>query len=513
MRLPTMVVLAASMIASVLGPGAAHADGDDALVWTDSGPVRGTVAQGYRVFQGIPYAAPPVDALRWRSPQPPQPWSQPRDATAPGPACAQGDGSRPGTSEDCLYLNVTTPIPSGRAKPVLVWLQGGGNNNGAGSDYDPHRLAVGGDVLVVTLNSRQGLLGYLAHPALPNSGNFGLEDQQAALRWVRRNAPAFGGDPSRVTLIGESWGSTDACALLTAPASQGLFQRLIVQSSVCSISWPVNGHLPGRPAGSPFVSRATAEATGLAVAAEYGCTDPATVVRCLYGLSAADLTRVDRGPTPMVYDTRVLPQRPPDAVAAGRFPRIPVLSGSNRDEGRLFAALWPQPIDYDRELHTSFGDAAERIENRYPLTDFDSSGLAWATVLTDHVWTCKQLTDDRMLARRTTVFTYQFADRNAPTGFFFFPPEVPSGAFHASELSYLFEWAGFVANRTPAQEMLANQMIAHWGAFAATGNPNGPGLPFWPRFDGSSAHTLAPGDTQLVNLNTQHNCAFWATIG
>jgi len=511
MRLRTLVVVAASVIASVLAPVGAQADDGDALVRTDSGPVRGTVAQGYRSFQGIPYAAPPVGELRWRSPRPPRPWSQPRDATVPGAACAQAAG-RPGASEDCLFLNVTTPIPNGRLRPVMVWLQGGGNSYGAGSDYDPHRLAVGADVVVVTMNFRLGLFGYLAHPGLPNSGDYGLEDQQAALLWVRRNAIAFGGDPRTVTLFGESFGSNDVCAHLVAPGSGGLFQRAILQSSACTIDWPVNGHLPGRPAGSPFVSRATAEADGLAVAAQYGCADPATAVACLRRVPAADFTAIDRGPIPMVYGNRVLPPRPPDAVAQGRFHRVPMISGSTRDEGRLFAALTPQPIDYDAQLRTSFGEAAERIRHQYPVADLGSPALAWAAVLTDRVWTCPQLIDDRLLARRTTVFTYQFADRNAPIGFYPFPPDLPPGAFHSSELSYLFEWAGFTVNLTPAQQRLANQLIAHWGRFAATGDPNGPGLPTWLRFHGSNAQSMAPDDTHVINLQTQHQCGFWAGL-
>ncbi len=515
MRLRTMIVMAASVIASVLAPVGAHADGahtdgNNAVVRTDSGPVRGTVAQDYRSFQGIPYAAPPVGELRWRSPRPPRPWSQPRDATAPGPACAQP--ARPGASEDCLYLNVTTPIPNGRLKPVIVWLPGGGNKNSAGNDYDPHRLAVGGDVVVVTTNFRLGLFGYLAHPALPDSANIGLEDQQATLRWVQRNATAFGGDPRRVTLMGESWGSNDACALLAAPTTRGLVHRAILQSSACSLNWPANGHLPGNPAGSPFVSRAQAQATALAVAAEYGCADPATATQCLYGLTTAQLASTDRGPVPMVYGTRILPLRPPDALAAGHFPRIPVLSGTTRDEGRLFAAMQPQPMDYEAAVRTSFGDAADRVLRRYPVAEHGSPGLAWAAVLTDRVWTCPHLTDDRLLARRSNVFVFQFSDRQAPTGFFPFPPDIPPGAFHASELSYLFEWAGFVGERTPAQERLANRMLAHWGRFAATGDPNGPGLPHWPRFRNDTAHTLAPGHARPVNLNTQHHCGFWASL-
>ncbi len=201
------VALVCSVAAAACPPEAKTADAG-AIVRTDSGPVNGTATDEYRAFQGIPYAAPPVGELRWQAPQPPKRWSAPRDATEPGSRCPQlatAEFGYPGSvDEDCLYLDVITPrsARSDRLKPVMVWVHGGGLIAGAGSDYDARRLAVGGDVVVVTVNYRLGLLGFLGHPGLENSGNFGLQDQQAALRWVRRNAAAFGGDPDNVTLRG-----------------------------------------------------------------------------------------------------------------------------------------------------------------------------------------------------------------------------------------------------------------------------------------------------------------------
>jgi para-nitrobenzyl esterase len=239
-----------------------------AIVRTDSGPVHGTVTNEHRIFSAIPYAAAPVGELRWRPPQPPEPWSTPRDATKPGARCPQlpsAEFGSPGSvNEDCLSLNVTTPWPADpdRQKPVMVWIHGGGFFGGAGSDYDARRLAVGGDIVVVTVNYRLGLLGFLGHPNLGDSGNFGLQDQQAALRWVRRNAAAFGGDPNTVTLFGESAGAWSTCVHLASPTAAGLFHRAVVQSGSCMMDWPNNALFPGTPAGSPWTARSQVEASG-----------------------------------------------------------------------------------------------------------------------------------------------------------------------------------------------------------------------------------------------------------
>jgi para-nitrobenzyl esterase len=211
-------VLAVTVVGVVAGSPGTAADGTHsggAIVRTDSGPVRGAVTPEYRTFQGIPFAAAPVGELRWRSPQPPQRWSHIRDATRPGNRCAQGAGAgTPSVHEDCLYLYVTTPRSTGhgRLRPVMVWLHGGGSSYGTASEFGAHRLAVGGDVVVVTTNYRLGVFGFFGHRTLADSGGFGLEDQQAALRWVRHNAAAFGGDPGNVTLFGESGGAFDVCA-------------------------------------------------------------------------------------------------------------------------------------------------------------------------------------------------------------------------------------------------------------------------------------------------------------
>lgn len=473
-------------------------------VRTDAGPVRGTLTGQYASYQDIPFAAAPVGDLRWAPPQPPTPWSTPRDGTKPSPRCAQtAGGGTPSEQEDCLYLNVTTPNtrltldPASRSsvgrKPVMVWFHGGGNSYGAAADFDPHRLAVGGDVVVVTTNFRQGVFSAFTSPGLPGSGDFGLQDQQAALRWVQRNAAAFGGDPHNVTIFGESGGAFDVCAQLTSPPAKGLFQRAIMNSGSCSTNWPANGIKHGSPAGSPWQSRAQAEAQGDALAARFGCV----TIDCLRHVPTHDLVSgTDITPiTALAYDTPTLPEHPATALAEGRFHRVPVLTGNTRDEGRLTGAFAPADVSYTRLLQDAYHSDGGRVAGRYPVP----SRLTWSTVLTDQVWTCNQLKDARQLAKRTPVFHYEFADRTAPTGFFPFPPDVPGGAFHSTDVPYLFDWALFPATFNADQQRLSDTMIHLWAGFAWTG-----WLP-----DGLS---LAPNDIHPVDMYREHECGFWATV-
>ena len=225
-----------------------------AIVQTDSGPVRGTVTGEYRLFQGVPYAASTAGELRWRSPQPVRPWTGPRDATRPGRMCPQQPSSYADVAsldEDCLCLNVITPRAARppRRRPVMVWIHGDGAI-GAGSFFDARRLATIGDVMVVTINYRLGIFGAFGYPGLEDSGTFGLQDQQAALRWVARNAAAFGGDPGNVTVFGESYGGLSTSAHLVAPGSAGLFHRAIIQSGFALMDLPGRRHVPRAARGS-----------------------------------------------------------------------------------------------------------------------------------------------------------------------------------------------------------------------------------------------------------------------
>jgi para-nitrobenzyl esterase len=372
---------------------------DPAVVQTDAGPVRGAVTDGHRLFHGIPYAASTAGERRWRPPQPAPPWTQARDATRPGPMCPQQPSSYAqvaSVAEDCLCLNVTAPRAAGprQPRPVMVWIHGDGAI-GAGSFFDARRLATVGDVVVVTINYRLGIFGAFGHPGLQASGAFGLQDQQAALRWVARNAAAFGGDPGNVTVFGESYGGLSASAHLVAPGSAGLFHRAIVQSGFALMDLPAGGIFPGLPAVAWYGWRSSAEveALGAAVAPQLGCADAATALACLRGVPVPELFAHAQPFQPYGFGNRVLPEVPAQALADGRFHRVPVISGGTRDEHRLFVGLFRalagQPVtarQYPTLLAEAFGEHAGEVRARYPLSAYPSPNLAWATVLTDRMW-------------------------------------------------------------------------------------------------------------------------------
>jgi para-nitrobenzyl esterase len=307
-----------------------HPSAPGLVISTAGGTVGGKAAGPMNAFLGIPYAAPPVGNLRWRPPHPAARWLGIRQATSFGPNCPQPPSQfgLASTSEDCLYLNVFTPAGTHRRNlPVMVWLHGGSLLVGESNDYDPARLVRDG-VIVVTVNYRLGALGFLADPALADrpggpSGNFGLEDQQAALRWVQRNIRGFGGDPANVTLTGESAGGLSVLAQLASPGARGLFARAISESGTYNLTQ------------EPL---ATVEAAGEAFAAKVGCTSQAAAA-CLRHLPVSAIVDSEdfTGYRPDI-DGRVLTQSIGAALASGQFNRVPVINGTNHDEWRLFVA-------------------------------------------------------------------------------------------------------------------------------------------------------------------------------
>ncbi len=533
------VTAAAALTLSATGRTAASAAPDDpiadeAVVQTTSGWVRGDVAGDHRVFRGIPYAAPPVGELRWRYPRPVASWSDIRDAIRPGSACPQVDGGFTGDfgggtpevvgTEDCLYLNVTTPhedIQTVRRAameqpaaplPVLVYLHGGGFINGSGDQYDPTELVVRGNVIVVTVNYRLGALGFLAHPALLDAynGNFGLADQQAALRWVRQNIAAFGGDPRNVTLWGQSAGAFSVCAQLAAPGASGLFQRAIVQSGPC---------------GNAFVTRQVAEKRGLATAAARGCDNPRTAAGCLRRLPVEDLVGINDSQVYLVHPhlsdlpwqpvagTPALPLQPLTALRLGATPAVPILQGGTKDEMRMFVALSydvpGRPVteaEYPNRIGQLFGAAhADAILRAYPLSSYPSPGLAMAAVLTDSgglLGTCSQLPADDAAARRAPVYSYEFAEATGDA-----LGGLPLGASHGSDLRFLFpslQWPK-PDPLSPTERVLSERLIDYWTAFARTGSPD----PYWPSYRSGAALSLATDRIAPVDVASEHQCAFW----
>ncbi len=504
-------------LVAVLLAGCGEATVDDEVVRTETGDVRGVRQGDLRVFRGIPYAAPPKGELRWAAPARAGSWQGTRDATRPGSPCPQVGSSYSDTrssEEECLFLNVTAPR-SGAGKPVMVWIHGDGAI-GAGHHFDAARLAERGDVVVVTFNYRMGVFGGFGLPGLDGSGAFGLMDQRAALEWVQRNAAAFGGDPGNVTLFGVSYGATSAAAHLVSEQSRGLFHRAVLHSAFTLVDVPAGAWFPDLEALPSLVWRPVEEVEGLGamIAAELGVQD----VDALRGLPAEKL--LDHPQVMNIFQTfgyggPVLPKLPGDALAAGEFARVPVISGATHDEHRTFVALFRElagkPVtaeQYPELLATAFGADAPNVEAEYPLSDYASASLAWATVLTDRVWARATFRQHQLLAAHTPVYAYEFADPDAPSGIG--GPSPATGASHSSDIGYLFPTAEFDAGLTADQRGLSDLMIDYWTRFARTGDPNGDGLPDWRPFgDGEFVNSLAPAAVRGVDYSDEHRLAFW----
>jgi para-nitrobenzyl esterase len=500
---------------------------------TRQGPVEGIAAKGVLQFLGIPYAAPPVGDLRWRPPQPAAAWTGVRRATSFGPACAQvtlfGVFAGPANAnEDCLTLNVFTPKLGASAKaPVIVWIHGGGNVNGASSAYDASRLALMGKTVVVTINYRLGLFGWLANPALDAEGhpfgNYGLLDQQLALKWVRDNISAFGGDPANVTLGGQSAGSVDAEAQVASPLAAGLFKRAIFQSIVAD-SQPL----------------ASAEKQGSAFAAAAGCGEGAGPedAACLRRLPVEQVMKLQgvesqSGPyvSFLMTDGQIVPQGGLFAAFRdGRYAKMPIMSGTVRDEQNLSAAIdeyYSEPRhaftaqevqDYIKASYP--GDLTAKVLAEYKLDGYATPQRARNAVGTDSA-VCPQLTLNWVIGLQVPVYAYEFADQTAP---FYFPP-LPGFeplAYHTADIQYLFPlWHGGPKGEAhplnAEQQRLSDGLILAWTNFARSGDPNGSGAPKWPRFTpGPGAQGLylvetLPQSTTMTDRQfaEEHHCAFW----
>lgn len=503
-----MKALATLVALSTLGiavPAAAATT--EPVVRTDRGAVRGLVLEGnVQTFRGIPYAAPPTGESRWRSPRPAAGWSGIRDATRFADGCAQGEHpvGIASTSEDCLYVDVTTPT-NARGLPVVVWIHGGSFKHGATQNYGPRRLASQGEVVVVQVQYRLGALGFLASPLLGSgSGNFGLEDQQAALRWVQRNAAAFGGNPRNVTIMGESAGAYSVCDHLASLTAAGLFQRAIIQSGPCTQEYSAINYAAPRP-------RAVAHTYSRGLASSLGCTTAA----CLRGVPADRLlAATDSAEFGPVLGGPVLPLHPGVALATGRVNRVPVLHGLNHDEehGRYGAqeVLTGTAItdaEYEEEVQRVFGSAASKILAAY--ADVRPAGRALATVMTDSQWSAPAAKTNRLLSLRMPTYSFEFAGK-APWYAGLPEPTWSFGSHHVSDVAYFFDLSILEA-LNPAQSRLSEELFARWAAFARTGDPNVPGSESWPRARplDREVQSLSPEGISRTDFLTDHRIGFW----
>ncbi len=464
----------------------------------ESGLISGSTSaeSGVRAFKGIPYAAPPVGDLRWRPPQPPALWDGVRKAEQFGAVCMQNQGrgaSGPAPSEDCLYLNVWTAAQSrSERRPVIVWSYGGGFYLGSGSqpNYDGEALARKGAV-VVTYNYRLGVLGFFSHPELTKesghhaSGNYGLMDLVQALRWVQKNIAAFGGDPSRVTIDGESAGAILVAAATGSPEAKGLFKRAISQS--------------GGFMGISIAKMTTlnqAEEAGKKLAAEVGASN----LTALRALPASDLLKFSQR-AGLVVDGWYIPEDLSSIFAGGKQNPVDILVGSNRDEGTFFVRPGSSTAqEYLAQTRERFGDLADGYLKLHPAaSDAEAETARLAGVRDEIGWHM------RVWARMQTkignqAYLYYFT-RVPPSA----PGQPSRGATHTAEIRYMFN---NLDDRTPWTEVdrkLADMMSTYWVNFAATGDPNGKGLPAWPPYGGQHQQPMVLGDQSGVGPGIDGN--------
>jgi len=544
------------------------------LVETESGPVQGEEDGELFTYFGIPYAAPPVGLLRWKPPQAVAPWTdvlgtaiplapvfEGVPAVIPVPKCPQtltgGDlaASFLGPiDEDCLYLNVVTP-KEGSDLPVMVWIHGGGYVLGEGVQTDGGtsgtKLAETENVIVVSMNYRLGPFGFLAHETLTAesdddaSGNYGVMDQVAALRWVRENIAAFGGDPDNVTIFGESAGAFSTCALVTSPRAAGLFHRAIMQSGSCERPWPtlVAAHLEGDRFAELVACDTESDVLGCMRGKsweelhEAWAPDPADSGLIGFEASLIDLERKILQWTP-ILDGYFFEEQSALSTANGSFNQVPLMIGFTREEGRLFGWLaedqsvgagfdineenYPDLVAYVLGGNTSLASTA--IAGPYAPADFADPGDAFSAVTSDVIFRCPSLTQAGSASSYVPTYVYEFRYPDAD----FALDEVPvlpsldrsqfvgwsDGAFHSADIQYVFGVPMLPAKSEfesgSVDDELWRTIRGYWARFARAGDPNGDGAEPWPLFDPDDPQFLVlDEEVETASEGPTDACAFW----
>lgn len=492
---------------------------------TDSGPLpeievtyaHGTVVgrtmEGVESFLGLPYAAPPVGDLRWRAPAPVVPWAERRDASELPSMCPQVNalsGAAEG-EEDCLYLSVFSPnVDPAADMPVYIWIHGGAFVFGSGG-LDPIEIARVSGTVVVSINYRLAGFGFMAHPAFAaeggGTGNYGFLDQRAVMQWVQDHITAFGGDSANVTIVGESAGAISVTLHALSPGSDGLFHRGIIESGVF-------GLLP---------TLEEAQEAGEALASSVGCADVDTAAACLRTKSFSELSQMAE-PTPggllyapgfggPVFDGVTFVEQPLDAVAGGRISDVPLLIGTNGDEGTLFhAEVLAVPVSNEAEYRAALSnrytaDDVDAIVGAYPVASYANANAALSAA-TGEWWNCGTRRAARALTDAgVTVWLYAY-EALVEGGLL---EAFDLGSFHSSELVYLFDYDSPTFGRVPASSRgLQAAMQGYWTRFAAAGDPNGGEDPMWPEYEAESDRHMLLVQPPLAGANYLETvCDFW----
>lgn len=490
------------------------------LVDTSYGTLLGNQDAKVSRFLGIPFAAPPVGALRWEDPQPPAPWDGVREATWFGHACNQTVPLLPVrnvANEDCLNLNVWTPNTPG-PHPVMFWIHGGAGMIGSANEiqYDGAKLAAAQNVVVVSANYRLWGWGLLALPELGSrpriNGNQAIKDLIAALEWVQQEIHHFGGDPDNVTVFGESAGAYNTCGLLATPKTlqPRLFHKAIMQSGVCDTL--------------AIRTREESEAAGMRMIASLGCLDAEEPLDCARSKSVGQI-RLNTPPNILValnmafsdwpfgltIDGDVFPDHPLKLLAELDRPDTPILLGANKDEGSLFTAatIHPRPADYPEVLERRFPGQSEALLQLYPLEDYVSTGATHAQIRSDIIMNCPSLNMARIYSQQNPVWLYYFnydvKSAFQPLAQFLLGRNgAPLGTFHATDLGFVFDTPLLNSVNGEQDRIVKRYFQQAWGNFARTGNPNDGELPFWASFDPALDNYLA------LNANPSNETGFRA---